>query len=89
MGIGDAEEINGYNSKVMYNRSLQSIADGNPFESVNIETITGGNTDESENTSDEGVSDDEMTGGDPEQEMSDILPEEMDFLPENPESILE
>lgn len=70
----DAEEINGYTSKVQYNKRILSIANNIPFE------YEGANADEQ--------STDEVDDSD-QSLMQDILPEEEDFLPENPEEVFQ
>ena len=70
----DAEEINGYTSKVQYNKRILSIANNTPFE------YEGGNTNEQSTVE---VDDDDQSL------MQDILPEEEDFLPENPEEVFQ
>lgn len=79
-GVSEAEanEIIGYTSKVKYTQRVRSIADGTPFtydEDIAAEeaAANGGSTPTVENT----------------QTVDDILPEENDFLPEDPNSVFD
>lgn len=66
----DAEEINGYSSKVQYNKRILSIVNNIPFEYEGVSSV-----ETNDNDSDASIG------------MQDILPEEEDFLPENPEDV--
>lgn len=68
----DAEEINGYTSKVMYNKRILSIINGTPFEYDGVIDSSTDEVDESQ---------------DADRTLMDILPEEEDFLPDNPEDV--
>ena len=70
----DAEEICGYTSAVQYNLRLESIANGTPYEYDEVSPDPSGEPESTEET----ISGDGL---------EDILPEEEDFLPENPEDI--
>lgn len=72
----DAEEINGYTSSVMYNKRILSIVNNTPFE---YGYSSGEEVDE---TAGGAATEDIRT-------VEDILPEEEDFLPDNPEEIFE
>lgn len=71
----DAEEINNYTSAVQYNKRIISIVNNTPFEYGY--------------SSDESIVSGEETQQGVNQTVEDILPEEEDFLPDNPEEIYE
>ena len=72
----DAQEICGYTSAVQYNMRVDSIANGTPY------TYDTGDSPQIEPEPVEQPQ--EVTGG-----LEDILPEEEDFLPDNPEDIFD
>ncbi len=74
LSSADADEINSYTSEVAYNKRILSIVNGTPFEYRGVD-ISDNNADtEQEDT---------------QNSMQDILPEEEDFLPDNPEEIFQ
>ncbi|MCR5799775.1 MAG: hypothetical protein K6G69_06855 [Lachnospiraceae bacterium] len=77
-----AAEINSYTSKVLYNKKIREIADGQGFRPEGDQDPE----DAEGNAGDIGDTDAEEDSGE-EGPMTDILPEEMDFLPEDPNSI--
>ncbi|MBO4846585.1 MAG: hypothetical protein J5525_09795 [Lachnospiraceae bacterium] len=71
----DAEEICSYTSAVQYNMRVNSIANGTPYE-----------YDSAMSVSEQAVEHEEQTGA---STVEDILPEEEDFLPDDPDDIFE
>ena len=71
----DAQEICAYTSAVQYNMRVDSIANGTPYTYDTTDTQAAPETDEQP---------DEENGA-----LEDILPEEEDFLPDNPEDIFD
>jgi hypothetical protein len=74
----DAVEINGYDSRVKYTKRIESIVNGTPF--------TYDSDIAAEYAAPSGVSANDL---EPANMVEDILPEETDFLPDDPNSIFE
>jgi len=73
-----AAEINSYTSKVLYNKKVREIAGGQGFRPEG---------DQKQEDAEGSAGDIDDTDAGEEGPMTDILPEEMDFLPEDPNSI--
>ena len=78
----DAQEIAAYESKVKYTRRLQSVANGTPFTyDADIAAPAAAEGEETPAPADDAVS--------ASQNMNDLLEEEKDFLPDDPNKVLE